>query len=209
MFSALKIVVKSALVLGASFMLTPSAFAFDLTSASFANISTEATIPVGHSEFCQRRSGECMPMQYASPAKINDYTWNDLTTVNNYYNTHIQPMADQDLYGIGEFWTYPANGYGDCEDFVLIKRAALIERGWEPSNLLITVVMQSNGEGHAVLMVRTERGDLILDNQEPLIKVWTDTPYTYLKRQSQAHAGQWVDIQDARGAVTATASAGY
>ncbi len=173
---------------------------------AFASIGGQTSIPVGHAEFCQRRPHECQPMERVSQIDLTDRLWRDLQEVNNHYNTMITPVSDLDLYGVDEFWTYPVNGYGDCEDIALAKRAALIERGWPASTLLISVVMQPNGEGHAVLMVRTDRGDLVLDNQEALIKVWTDTPYTYLKRQSQAHSGQWVDIFDAReGIVTATA----
>lgn len=172
---------------------------------AFASISGQTSIPVGHAEFCQRRPFDCQPMQLVQNVSLTDALWTDLQEVNNHFNTAITAASDRDIYGVEEFWTFPSRGYGDCEDFVLAKRAALIERGWPASTLLVSVVMQPNGEGHAVLMVRTDRGDLILDNQQALIKVWTDTPYTFLKRQSQAHAGQWVDILDARGAVTATA----
>lgn len=175
-------------------------------NAAYASVSGQTSIPVGHAEFCQKRPYECQPMHFVGHASLTDPLWRELQEVNNHYNTSITPVSDMDLYGVAEFWTYPTSGYGDCEDIALAKRAALIERGWAPSTLLIAVVMQPNGEGHAVLMVRTDRGDLVLDNQDALIRVWTDTPYTYLKRQSQAHAGQWVDILDGRsGSVTVTA----
>ncbi|GGA60955.1 transglutaminase-like cysteine peptidase [Pelagibacterium lentulum] len=176
---------------------------------AFASVSGQTSIPVGHAEFCTRRPAECSPTLGAiDHVKLTDTLWDELQLVNNHYNISITPVSDMDLYGVPEFWTYPVNGYGDCEDIALAKRAALIERGWHPSTLLMTVVRQANGEGHAVLMVRTDRGDLILDNQDALIKVWNDTPYTFLKRQSQAHAGQWVDIIDNQGG-SVTATAGY
>jgi predicted transglutaminase-like cysteine proteinase len=62
----------------------------------------------------------------------------------------------------------------------------------------MAVVRQPNGEGHAILMVRTDRGDLVLDNQDGLVKLWNETPYQFLKRQSQTDQGQWVDIIDNR-----------
>ena len=55
-------------------------------------------------------------------------------------------------------------------------------------------------------MVRTDRGDLILDNQNARVLVWTDTPYEYIKRQSQADAGRWVGLNDDRATITAAAN---
>ena len=123
--------------------------------------------------------------------------------MNAHFNQSIIPVTDQELYQVEEFWTYPTSGYGDCEDFVLAKRAALMQAGWPASTLLITVVRQADGSGHAVLTVRSDRGDLVLDNQEGAIRVWNETPYLFLKRQSQANAGQWVDMLDDRVTVVA------
>ena len=55
-------------------------------------------------------------------------------------------------------------------------------------------------------MVRTDRGDLVLDNQDSMVRIWSDTPYQFVKRQSQADAGQWVLIDDSRQIVTTVAS---
>ncbi|MGQ3296305.1 MAG: transglutaminase-like cysteine peptidase, partial [Shinella sp.] len=100
-------------------------------------------------------------------------------------------------YGVEEQWTYP-DGAADCEDYVLIKRKRLMEAGISPSNLLITVVLQPNGEGHAVLTVRTDRGDFVLDNMRNKVLLWSETEYRYLKRQSSVNAGKWVKLQDGR-----------
>ena len=64
--------------------------------------------------------------------------------------------------------------------------------------LLITVVRQKNGDGHAVLTVTTSRGDLVLDNLDPHISLWSGTGYRYLKRQSEYDSGEWVEIEDGR-----------
>lgn len=180
--------------------------AFDTTNVAFVQtVGGTTSIPVGHAEFCQHRPDECRanPNPIAA-VPLTEGLWQQLLTVNAGINQAVIPVTDQDLYQVAEFWTYP-NGYGDCEDYALAKRRELINAGWPASALLMAVVKQANGEGHAVLMVRTDRGDLVLDNQDGLIKIWTDTPYTFIKRQSQAHAGQWVDILDTDGIVTATA----
>ena len=55
-------------------------------------------------------------------------------------------------------------------------------------------------------MVRTDRGDLVLDNQDGMVMVWTETPYQFVKRQSQANPGQWVDIVDHRATIVAASN---
>ena len=71
-----------------------------------------------------------------------------------------------------------------------------MNNGLSVSNLLITVVRKPNGEGHAVLTVRTDRGDYILDNLINRVRLWSETGYRYLKRQAVDHTGHWVSIPD-------------
>ena len=191
-------------LIGAFLALANPAAALDLTNVAFVQTAGGTTsIPVGHLEFCQSRPAECQAHDtVVAAAALTEANWQQLVAVNAHYNQTVVPVSDRDLYQVDEFWTYP-NGYGDCEDFALAKRRDLIEAGWHPSTLMIAVVREANGNGHAVLLVRTDRGDLVLDNQDGAIRVWNETPYKYIKRQSQAHAGQWVDMIDDRVTVVA------
>ncbi|WP_423068019.1 transglutaminase-like cysteine peptidase [Devosia sp. CN2-171] len=176
----------------------------DFANAAFAPAGKTTSIPVGASEFCKTHRAECKANSGAVSATVlTDARWNELVDTNNLINAAVVPVSDQDLYRVSEYWAYP-DGYGDCEDFALAKRKELIARGWNPSTLLMTVVRQPNGEGHAVLMARTDRGDLVLDNQNGQILLWNQTEYTYLKRQSQADAGKWVDLLDDRATFVAS-----
>jgi|TARA_R110000868_G_scaffold141256_3_gene357599 predicted transglutaminase-like cysteine proteinase len=175
-----------------------TALSIDLSNAAFAPSGDTTSIPVGHMEFCRSRPLECGRNQTLVPAiALDQALWTELLTVNARFNAEVQPVSDDDLYRVAEYWTYP-NGAGDCEDYVLVKRRALLDAGWPASTLLIAVVKQTNGAGHAVLMARTDRGDLVLDNLASEILLWSQTPYQYLKRQSQADAGKWVDLLDER-----------
>lgn len=190
-------VIAASLVASAS-----SVSAFDLSNPAFARTIGPTSIPIGHLEFCRRHRIECGPSGVAGSIQaLSEQRWRQLVEANNRLNSEIIPVTDLDYYQVGELWTYP-DGYGDCEDFVLAKRRLLINEGWDPSTLLIAVVRQTNGDGHAVLMVRTDRGDLILDNLDSTIRVWNETPYQFVKRQSQANAGEWVLIDDSRQVVT-------
>jgi len=199
-------------LLGFTFLiiLALSEISFAQSSTNFNNVAFApsgnkvTSIPIGHAEFCQSRPSECKKNENPIATQtLTQAKWQELLTINSKFNTEIAPVTDKELYGVEEFWTY-ANGYGDCEEYVLDKRRSLLQLGWNASTLLIAVLRQESGEGHAVLMVRTDRGDLVLDNQESLIKLWADTPYRYLKRQSQAHSGQWVDIDDNRTTIVAS-----
>ena len=173
----------------------------DFTNVAFAPVTGETSIPVGHADFCKRYPAECgMNPTVVDDIHLTPQSWQHLLDVNTSFNTSIVPETDMQLYHVPEYWTYP-HGYGDCEDIALAKRRQLIEDGWPVSTLLMTVAKEANGEGHAVLMVRTDRVDLILDNQDSTIRDWRESPYHFLKRQSQANAGEWVGIDDERPTV--------
>ncbi|MBN9361722.1 MULTISPECIES: transglutaminase-like cysteine peptidase [unclassified Devosia] len=191
----------------AAFILAMPAHAdqVDFTNPAFAPAGGITSIPVGAAEFCKSHRGECKANPNAVGAMVlTEARWAELVQINNLVNTAVTAITDEDYYKVAEYWAYPDDGYGDCEDFALAKRKALIDAGWSPSTLLVTVVRETKGTGHAVLMVRTDRGDLVLDNQDGRILLWNETPYQYLKRQSQADAGQWVDLVDPRTTFVAT-----
>jgi len=152
--------------------------------------------PVGHYEFCKRNAAECrIRMQDPGPEHMTNRLWNHIVAVNAVVNDAVKPVSDRSVYGREEVWTYPAKGVGDCEDYVLEKRRKLVKSGISLANLLITVVRKPDGEGHAVLTVRTDKGDYVLDNLVDSVRPWQKTGYRYLKRQSSEHTGRWVSIR--------------
>ena len=177
-------------------------------SAMPANMQVvgKANPPIGHYEFCQTYSGECVGSQADSgPMVLTEDLWKAILDVNYTVNSSITPLTDMEIYGVEERWTYPRS-VGDCEDFALLKRKMLVDRGVDPADLLMTVVLQPNGEGHAVLTVRTDHGDFILDNMRNKVLLWSETEYTYLKRQSSSNPGRWVKLQDGRAGIVGSVS---
>ena len=118
--------------------------------------------------------------------------------INQWVNDTVKPMTDMDHWGVVERWNYPDDGYGDCEDYVLLKRKMLMQAGWPREALLITVVRDKNDDGHAVLTVKTDKGEYILDNQTDDIVLWSDTGYRFVKRQSQSDPNVWVALGEPR-----------
>jgi predicted transglutaminase-like cysteine proteinase len=172
----------------------------------FISLGDTARAPIGWIDFCGENPNDCagkpsMPRDVV----LSTPAWKDLTRVNLWVNSHIKPMTDLEHYGVVEKWAYPEDGYGDCEDYVLLKRRMLMQSGWPREALLITVVRDRHGDGHAVLTVKTDKGELILDNQNDDIRLWSDTGYRFVKRQSQADPNVWVSLGDPRAApATAT-----
>ncbi|SKA07772.1 Predicted transglutaminase-like cysteine proteinase [Consotaella salsifontis] len=184
------------------------AFVCSLTSAnardSYMKVGLAIKSPIGYTVFCTNNPVDCAKFDVSSPMKLDPVLMNLVARLNTSVNLKIKARSDAEIYGVPEYWTYP-DGAGDCEDYVLEKRRLLHQAGIALSNLLITVVRQANGEGHAVLTLRTDGGDFILDNLDWRVKHWSDTPYVYLKRQSETDPNHWQAIEDGQQ-VTVSAS---
>lgn len=193
-------------VLAAARAAIPLAMAFSAWAAGGAANAAQlyATVgertreaPIGWVQFCQTYAGECVtkPMQ-PRDVVLGQRAWADLNRVNAWVNHTIKPMTDMDHYGMLQWWRYPDDGAGACHSYALLKRRMLMQAGWPRQALLMTIVRESNGEGHAVLTVKTDRGEFILDNLTDDIRLWSETAYRYYKRQSQADPNVWVWLDD-------------
>jgi predicted transglutaminase-like cysteine proteinase len=189
----------TSLLLGlALFVFGPSvaALAGDSVQAAFMPIGAATTQPIGHYEFCGRHPTECSAHTSVDQrVHLTQALWSQLVSVNQLVAQTIEPATDLAVWGHDEWWEYPSTA-GDCDDMMLLKRRDLIALGWPVGALLMTVVRQPSGEGHAVLTVLTDRGDLILDNLDARIEVWSATGYQFVKRQSEYDTRQWVAIGD-------------
>jgi len=198
----MQIVAKAGLVLFSLALMSASSFAANTNTfvKPVANTVRAAEFgktlpPIGYVDFCGRGEDECKfrdgKMETLS---INTETWGQIEQVNKYVNTKIRPATDMELYHVPDYWTYPVDA-GDCEDYGLLKKRYLQGLGFSPDVLLMTVVLDENNEGHAILTIPTSKGDYVLDNRRSEILRWDETGYTFLKRQSQIQANQWVSLQ--------------
>jgi len=161
--------------------------------------------PMGWSGFCTEYPDQCQGTS-SQPREIviSQTAWRDLLKINRWVNRAIMPMTDMEHWGTIEKWSLPTDGYGDCEDYALLKRKMLIDAGWPREALLMTVVRDKDGEGHAVLTVITDKGDFVLDNKNETVLPWAETGYRFVKRQSQNDPNVWVMLDDGHPAVTVT-----
>ena len=174
--------------------------------ALFISLGAAARAPVGWKEFCVEYAPECstVPLPPVQVVLTNE-AWNELVRINQWVNEAIKPLTDLEHWGVEERWNYPDDGFGDCEDYVLLKRKSLMQAGWPRQTLLITVVRDKQGDGHAVLTVKTDQSEFILDNQTADVLLWSHTEYRFVKRQSETDPNVWIALGDSRPA-PATAS---
>jgi predicted transglutaminase-like cysteine proteinase len=159
-----------------------------------ARIVGEARPVLGWAKLCERLPGECeVDTTEAAVIGLTAKTWQAIVSVNRRVNTTIRPMTDQAHWGVPDSWDLPTDGAGDCEDYQLLKRKLLAEAGLPRRALRMTVVIDEKREGHAVLMVRTDRGDFILDNKTNAVLPWHETGYIYVKREGQ-DGPTWVSL---------------
>jgi predicted transglutaminase-like cysteine proteinase len=161
---------------------------------------TPAAPPFGFAGFCAKYPAECAGAVSAPViVALSDTRRRQLDRVQGGVNEQVAPV---DIAEHG--WDYPTGGYGDCNQYALEKRRALIALGWPRGALLLASAITETGEGHLVLVARTSAGDLVLDNRRAAVVDWRTLPYHWLSRQSAAHPGDWVSLL---GRPTATAVA--
>lgn len=158
----------------------------------------------GYARFCFARISDCKISTVVEKVTLTDKLRRDLIQVNQLVNDSIKYTKDLDLRGRAavkrsskseyDHWSYPKGGQGDCEDFALEKRRLLEERGVPRSALPIAVVQTSKGTRHALLVIRTDRGDFVLDLRLPGLRPWKHTSYKYVWVQSvPTKVGGWFD----------------
>ncbi len=173
-----------------------AATASQVPQGTAAVVGDETSIPYGWVDFCHREAQECtVPVLPASVIKLTPSTLRTLDRINRLANSTIEPVSNLDHWGtMLDHWDYPLDGRGDCKVYALYKRKLLMEMGFPRQALLMTIVKDLEGEGHAILTVKTDHGDFILDNLTDAIRSWDVTGYTYLKRQSQEDPNIWLAI---------------
>ncbi|GJE60260.1 transglutaminase-like cysteine peptidase [Methylobacterium trifolii] len=196
----------AALALAAGLLAAPATQAqtfASLPSSPSAATPLSAAKPIAAwVSFCQGYAAECA-LDRSEPARIglNPAIWNTIVSVNRRVNKSVQAMTDMEHLGTPDRWDLAEDGIGDCEDFQLLKRHLLAQAGLPKRAMRMTVVIDEKGEGHAVLTLITDRGDLILDNKTSQILPWHRTGYVFIKRESQ-DAVAWVSLGGVTSPVT-------
>jgi predicted transglutaminase-like cysteine proteinase len=174
-------------------------------SSSAVTKSYVVTPVPGWTRFCKQRPEECtVDLSELATIALTPQAWKTLARVNRQVNASIKPMTDHEHWGVADHWDFAEDGYGDCEDFQLVKRQRLVAAGFPRRALRLTAVLDEGGAPHAVMMVRTDRGDFILDNKRNAVLPWRETGYIYLQREGSA-GSTWVWLGEAISSPVTTA----
>lgn len=144
--------------------------------------------PLAFIQFCNAYADQCRGG--AGVLSLTAAHWAEMAAVNTAVNARIAPNAGKD----GFKWSLETR-YGNCNDYAVQKRAALIARGFPAGALSLAAVVTGSGENHLVLTVRTDRGDFVLDNLRGRVVAWNSTGYRWLKRQSATQPRYWVSLE--------------
>ncbi len=164
--------------------------------ATYAAVGEVTRTPYGWADLCGRQPQECQ-VDVLAPVDLHltPKTLQILERINAKVNAEIEPVSNLDHWGtVLDHWDYPTDGKGDCKIYALWKRKLLMDMGLPRQALLMTIVRDLEGEGHTILTVKTDRGDLVLDNMVPEIRSWDETGYKFIKRQTQADPNVWVAV---------------
>ena len=155
--------------------------------------SESATLPPsGAAKLCQTYRWACT--HDSRVRTISEQVVHAIAQVNRRVNQTVRYISDQRQFNTPDHWSLPTARGGDCEDYALLKKQKLLEIGFPPQALLIATVLDKNRSGHAVLVVRTSDGDLILDNVTDRILPWAETGYLFLRMQDPQAPTRWVSV---------------
>ncbi len=172
--------------------------------SAFMRVYGSSQPPYGFVRFCEQNPEDCEARKDDKKRhRPTPYSLSELDKVNRAVNRAVLPATDAEIYGVSEYWTMPGER-GDCEDYALLKQRLLIARGWSTSSLLLTVVRDEKGEGHAVLTARTSQGDYVLDNKIDEVRLWNRTGYEFVMRQSYIDPRVWVSLDPSSASAPAS-----
>lgn len=166
--------------------------AYAVRADRFLPVKTEIAAPTAAKDLCVKYKWACS--NSGSKASLSQADIEIVRAINRQINRQIREVSDKRQYRKADYWALPAGMRGDCEDIALLKKLTLMQAGIAPERLLIATVLDRNGQGHAVLVLRTGSGDYVLDNLTDKIRNWQSTRYTFLRMQNPSAPRNWVAV---------------
>jgi predicted transglutaminase-like cysteine proteinase len=163
----------------------------------FIRFDTPSLAPMAFVQFCRRYADECEPQRLVfrgGRLKLTNQRLAELESINRTVNSSIRPELNKKGAADAEWLLGPV--HGDCTAYAVTKRHQLITKGWPARTVLLSEVVTISGEHHLVTVVRTSRGDLVLDNLTDQIMPWFHKPYEWLRIQTPKDPNNWAAISN-------------
>lgn len=161
-------------------------------SHNFLPATISISAPSGARNICRTYKWACADS--TKSARLTKQNLELVRRVNKTVNSRTREISDKAQYRKAELWALPTRRGGDCEDFALLKKRELIRLGISPKRLLIATVLDRKRRSHAVLVLRSDGGDYVLDNLTNSILGWRNTRYTFLRMQNPDAPKSWVGV---------------
>ena len=117
--------------------------------------------------------------------------------INSDVNASVSYKTDLEQYDTPDYWV-EATALGDCEDYALLKRAMLKEQGFDEDKIHIAtcwINVKADDTGHCVLIVETDKGQFVLDNnlKDPVPLNFEAVDYKYIWNIIE-RGGKWYEF---------------
>ena len=165
------------------------------TGPATVKVGAPALPPLAYTRFCLQYPDDCQ-------IRGNDFRrrtvaltperWTELIEVDRRVNRDIIPQPDGGG-ATAEVWLLNPK-VGACHDYAVTKRHDLLASGWPSRALLLSEVITASGEHHLILVVRTNEGDIVLDNLNADILPVEDIDYQWVRIQSASNPNFWFSV---------------
>ncbi|MCA2376677.1 transglutaminase-like cysteine peptidase [Agrobacterium sp. 22-211-1] len=156
----------------------------------FMSTSRPTIAPIAFAKFCDNAADQCARIGDRDTIELTKQKRTELQRINSEINSAIVYVGE--LEGQDEWKLNPASG--DCDDYAVTKRQRLLRAGWPSGALRIATARTPSGIGHAVLVVSTTQGDLVLDNRTNVVKPWKAVDLKWIKIQSHENPRVWLKL---------------
>ena len=118
--------------------------------------------------------------------------------INSKVNASVSYMSDSEQFGVPEWWSEARSGFDDCDGYALLKRELLKEQGFDAEKIHLAtcwINVKADDTGHCVLIVETDKGQVILDNnlKDPVSLNFQTVDYKYIWNIIE-RGGKWYEF---------------
>lgn len=152
------------------------------------------TLTKNWADFCSRNQVDCVAIPSLETPAYTKQLKQTLIDVNSSVYWKNGYKTDQENFGKKEYWTYPKDNFGDCEDFALLKRKLLAQKGVPLSAMSLARVKEPGAKmAHIVLIVYTDKETFVLDSSFPELRSMKDTmkKYKMIAVQDRVNHAKW------------------